>query len=174
MSNTKKTLIVGLVAQVALVLGLGFPALTSAQSASTTQWCKGVKIVFMTGGDLGSGFADVVYNGAVQATADLGPSTQYVGSAWDVNKMITDFKTAAATHPDGIAVMGHPGDDAFKPLIDDAEKNGIIVTSQNTSLDKTEAAYKGVGFGYAGATLYTQGQSVGNEAISMFGLKSGD
>src|SRR5258707_1832869 len=156
MSTTKKTLIVGLVAQIALVLGLGFPALTSAQSAGTGQWCKGVKITFMTGGDLGSGFADVVYNGAVQATADLGPSTQYVGSAWQVNKMITDFKTAAATHPDGIAVMGHPGDDAFKPLGDDAVKNGIILTSQNTQLQKLEAAYRGAGFGYAGAILYEQ------------------
>src|SRR5258708_200699 len=141
---------------------------------TTAQWCKGVKIVFMTGGDLGSGFADVVYNGAVQATTDLGPTTQYVGSAWDVNKMITDFKSAVATHPDGIAVMGHPGDDAFKPLIDDAVKSGIIVTSQNTSLDKTEEAHKGAGFGYSGATLYTQGQSVGAEADSVFGLKSGD
>jgi len=157
----------------ALVYGLT-PLQTGAQGTSTGQWCKGVNIVFMTGGDLGSGFADVVYNGAVQATADLGPNTQYVGSAWDVNKMITDFKTAVATHPDGIAVMGHPGDDAFKPLIDAAEKSGIIVTSQNTSLDKTEAAYKGIGFGYVGATLYTQGQSVGNEAINLFGLKSGD
>jgi simple sugar transport system substrate-binding protein len=88
--------------------------------------------------------------------------------------MITDFKSAVATHPDGIAVMGHPGDDSFKPLIDDAVKSGIIVTSQNTTLDKTEEANKGAGFGYSGATLYTQGQSVGAEAISQFGLKSGD
>ena len=34
-----------------------------------------------------------------------------------------------ATQPDGIAVMGHPGDDAFKPLIDDAIAQGIAVTS---------------------------------------------
>ncbi len=70
--------------------------------------------------------------------------------------------------------MGHPGDDSFKPLIDDAEKAGIIVTSQNTSLDKTEAAYKSVGFGYSGATLYTQGRSVGDKAVNDFGLKAGD
>ena len=34
--------------------------------------------------------------------------------------MITQFQEAVATKPDGIAVMGHPGDDAFDPLIDDA------------------------------------------------------
>jgi len=176
MSNKRNLFTTSLLLVVAVSLALVNTSITNAKSSAqaASQWCKGVNITFMTGGDLGSGFADVVYNGAVQATADLGPTTQYVGSAWDVNKMITDFKSAVATHPDGIAVMGHPGDDSFKPLIDDAVKNGIIVTSQNTSLDKSEAAYKGMGFGYSGATLYTQGQSVGEEAISQFGLKSGD
>jgi len=156
-----------------MLVGLTNSAMAQSSSAAG-QWCKGVNIVFMTGGDLGSGFADVVYNGAVQATADLGPTTSYVGSNWDVNKMITDFKTAEATHPDGIAIMGHPGDAAFKPLVDEAEKAGIIVTSQNTGLATLESAYKGAGFGYSGADLEPQGQSVGNEAISLFGLKSGD
>jgi len=176
MLNKRSVVLTGVLAATMMISGLVSATPTNAKAAAqaTAQWCKGVNIVFMTGGDLGSGFADVVYNGAVQATADLGPTTQYVGSAWDVNKMITDFKSAAATHPDGIAVMGHPGDDSFKPLIDDAVKSGIIVTSQNTTLDKTEAAYKGVGFGYSGATLYTQGQSVGEEAVNLFGLKSGD
>jgi len=176
MSIKRNVFVISLLLVTVLVFGLVNTPVTNAKgnAQATGQWCKGVNIVFMTGGDLGSGFADVVYNGAVQATADLGPTTQYVGSAWDVNKMITDFKSAVATHPDGIAVMGHPGDDAFKPLVDDAVKSGIIVTSQNTTLDKTEAANKGMGFGYAGATLYTQGQSVGQEAIDLFGLKSGD
>ena len=35
--------------------------------------------------------------------------------------MTTQFQQAAATKPDGIAVMGHPGDTAFDPLIDAAE-----------------------------------------------------
>jgi len=176
MLTKRRTFAIGLILVAALIVAVIPGNLTpaNAQSGAASQWCKGVNIVFMTGGDLGSGFADVVYNGAVQATADLGATTQYVGSAWDVNKMITDFKTAVATRPDGIAVMGHPGDDAFKPLIDEAIKSGIIVTSQNTTLDKTEAAHRGVGFGYSGATLYTQGQSVGQEAISRFGLKKGD
>jgi simple sugar transport system substrate-binding protein len=160
-----------------LVAVLALASITSpkpAQADATGQWCKGVNIVFFPGGTVGGGFESVVYNGAVQATADLGPTTQYVWSNWDVNKMITDFKAAEATHPDGIAIMGHPGDDAFKPLIDEAEKAGIIVTSQNTQLPNNEAAYKAVGFGYSGADLYPQGQSVGNEAVSMFGLQKGD
>ena len=34
--------------------------------------------------------------------------------------MITQFQQALATKPDGIAVMGHPGDAAFDPLIKQA------------------------------------------------------
>src|SRR5260221_3955698 len=168
MSNKRSVFVVSLLLVIAVVYGLVNTPATYAKDAAqaASRWCKGVNIVFMTGGHLGSGFADVVYNGAVQATADLGPTTQYVGSAWDLNTMITDFKTAAATHPDGIAVMGHPGDDAFKPLVDDAVKNGIIVTSQNTQLQKTEDAYRSVGFGYAGAILYDQSAALATKMIN--------
>jgi simple sugar transport system substrate-binding protein len=168
----KKIVLVALL--IAVMVLASVTAVKPAQADATGQWCKGVNIVFFPGGTSGGGFEGVVYNGAVQATADLGPTTQYVWSNWDVNKMITDFKAAEATHPDGIAIMGHPGDDAFKPLIDEAEKAGIIVTSQNTQLQANEAAYKAVGFGYVGADLYPQGQSVGNEAVSLFGLQKGD
>jgi simple sugar transport system substrate-binding protein len=70
--------------------------------------------------------------------------------------------------------MGHPGDDAFGPLVDDAEKQGIIVTSQNTTLPKLEEKYKANGFGYVGAELYAAGHSLGAKAIEKFGLKEGD
>ncbi len=45
--------------------------------------------------------------------------------------MLSQFKKAMETKPTGIAVMGIC-DDAFKELIAMAEKNGVIVTSQNT------------------------------------------
>ena len=75
--------------------------------------------------------------------------------------MIDQFRTSAATKPDGIAVMGHPGDEAFDSLINDAEKQGIIVTSQNTPLAKAQAAYQANGFGYVGAVQYTAGHDLG-------------
>jgi simple sugar transport system substrate-binding protein len=119
-------------------------------------------------------FANNVYNGAKAAQADLGPKVDYVFSDWDPQKMIQQFKEAAATKPDGIAVMGHPGDESFDSLIIDAEKNGILVTSQNTTLPKMEAAYAGNGFGYVGQDLYGAGFALGNEAVKRFGLKAGD
>ena len=119
-------------------------------------------------------FANNVYNGAKQAEADLGPTVSYVFSDWDPQKMIQQFKEAVATKPDGIAVMGHPGDDAFSPLIDDAESQGIIVTSQNTELPTSFGNYQGNGFGYVGAVNYTAGYNLGKEAVKRFGLQSGD
>jgi simple sugar transport system substrate-binding protein len=182
-----------LITLVALVLTACSPAATSqaptvpptvAQAAPTsteggapaagTGWCSGTKIVFFPGGTPGGGFETVVYNGAVAAAADTGADVQYVWSDWDPAKMISQFQEAVATKPDGIAVMGHPGDTAFDPLIDDAESKGIIVTSMNTQLPLAEAKYAPNGFGYAGAILYDAGYALGQEAVKRSGVKSGD
>jgi simple sugar transport system substrate-binding protein len=138
------------------------------------KWCKDLQIVFFPGGPAGGVFANNVFNGARQATLDLGPKVRYVFSDWDPQKMIQQFKEAAATKPDGIAVMGHPGDDAFDPLIEDAEARGIIVTSQNTTLPKVEGKYAAKGFGYVGQDLYGSGSALGAEAVRRAHLKSGD
>ena len=108
------------------------------------------------------------------AAEDLGANVEYVWSDWDPEKMVRQFQEAAATNPDGIAVMGHPGDDAFETVIDAARADGIIVTSQNTTLDRLEERYKGEGFGYVGQELYASGYSLGMEAFKRSGLQAGD
>ena len=60
--------------------------------------------------------------------------------------MVTQFKSAMATNPAGIAVMGHPGDAALKTWVDKAESKGIIVTSQNTELPTLFKQVPGEGF----------------------------
>jgi simple sugar transport system substrate-binding protein len=142
--------------------------------AAGTNWCSGTKIVFFPGGAPGGGFETVVYNGALAAAADTGADVQYLWSDWDPATMITQFQQAVATNPDGIAIMGHPGDTAFDPLIDDAESQGIIVTSMNTQLPLAEAKYAPAGFGYAGAILYDAGYALGQEAVKRSGVSSGD
>ncbi len=174
---------------VLLVISVGSPAARPAAAAEPpaqatpaptgtaqagAKWCSNVNIVFFPGGPQGGVFAVNVYNGAVQAQNDLGPKVDYVWSNWDPQTMISQFRTSAATKPDGIAVMGHPGDESFDSLIDDAEKQGIIVTSQNTPLPKAQAKYQANGFGYVGAQLYQAGHDLGTEAFKRSGLKSGD
>jgi simple sugar transport system substrate-binding protein len=154
------------------------PAASTGAGASSApavgQFCTGMKITFFPGGTPGGGFETVVYNGAKAAQAAFGPDVTYQWSDWDPLKMISQFQQAVATKPDGIAVMGHPGDDAFLPLIQDAEKQGILVTVMNTELKKAEAQFGANGMGYVGAVLHDAGASLANEAIKRGSLKSGD
>jgi simple sugar transport system substrate-binding protein len=158
----------------AVVAETAAEAAPAPAAAEAPKWCSDVRIVFFPGGPQGGVFANNVYNGAKQAAADLGPKVDYVFSDWDPQKMIQQFSEAAATKPDGIAVMGHPGDEAFSPLIDEAQKNGIIVTSMNTTLPASESKYAANGFGYVGQDLYGAGFALGNEAVKRFDLKAGD
>ncbi len=146
----------------------------AAAPAADGAWCAGTDIVFFPGGPPGCPFATVVYNGAVQAAADLGASMEVVWSDWNPERMITQFSEAVAMSPDGIAIMGHPGDDAFRPLVDDAKGRGIIVTSMNTQLPELESAHASSGFGYVGAILYDAGYALGQESVARAGLGAGD
>ena len=156
-----------------LVLVLSVTMVPAVQSQEE-GWCSGVDIVFFPGGPAGGPFASVVYNGAVQAAADLGANVRYFWSDWDPELMITQFAEAVATNPDGIAIMGHPGVEAFEALVDDAVGRGIVVTSQNTELTLLQDRYLSSGFGYVGASNYTAGYALGQEAVSRFGFGEGD
>ena len=141
---------------------------------TTGKRFEGITIWFFTGGPEGCPFGSVVYNGAKAAEEDLGPTVTYMWSDWNVETMISQFKEAIAAAPDGICVMGHPGEEAFGPLIDDAESKGIIVTSQNTELPNLEATYGANGFGYVGASNYSAGVKLAKQAVMEFGLGEGD
>ncbi|MBE7554488.1 MAG: substrate-binding domain-containing protein [Anaerolineales bacterium] len=147
---------------------------TTEAAAEAPKWCSNTNIVFFPGGAPGGPFETVVYNGALQAAEDLGANVEYVWSDWNPEQMVTQFAEAAATQPDGIAIMGHPGVEAFQTVVDDARAQGIIVTSQNVTLPELEAAYSADGFGYAGAEQYSAGHALGAEAVKRFDLQAGD
>jgi simple sugar transport system substrate-binding protein len=95
----------------------------------------------------------------------------YVFSGWNTEKMTSQLREAIAAKPDGIAFMGHAGDDAVMPLAEEASKAGIMMMYQNVDVPRVRATYGG---GYVGAQLTPQGYALGTEAIRQFGLKSGD
>src|SRR5437879_1436523 len=69
--------------------------------------------------------------------------------------MLTDqLRQAIAAQPDGIAMMGHPGDDALLPLAQQARDAGILMEYQNVDLPKVRQSFGG---GYIGADLTPQG-----------------
>ena len=155
----------------ALILVL---SLINIASAKDQKHFAGIRITFFPGGNPGGSFASVVYRGARAAEKDMGCKVDYVWSGWSPDKMIAQFKDAIARRPDGICIMGHPGVAAFSPLVDEAEKKGIIVTSQNTSLPPIEDKYKEKGFGYVGQELYPSGVMLAKGAAKRAHLKRGD
>jgi simple sugar transport system substrate-binding protein len=158
-------------------VALGFTAALLALAGSGTahalddKWCKDVHIRFFVGGAEGDAFGTIVYNGAKQAEADLGPKVDYVFSGWDVEKMTQQLREAVGVKPDGIAMMGHPGDAAIMPLAEEAHKAGIKMMYQNVPVNEVVAKFGG---GYVGAQQEAQGRALGAEAFKLSGLKAGD
>ncbi len=166
-----------LVALVAGCLGLGLGCSSSSDDDkndqdnnpdTTPKHCADVKIVFFPGGSETDSFAQIVYNGARAAETDLGPTMTYKWSDWNTTTMVTQFGEAVAAAPDGIAMMGHPGDAALQTQVDQAETAGIIVTAQNTPLSALETKYKDKGFGYVGQELVASGKLLGEGALTRF------
>ena len=133
-----------------------------------------IEIWLDTGGPPGCSYGTIIYNGAKAAEELLGCSVEYLYSEWSAEKMITNFKNAVAANPDGIAVMGHPGDDAFEPFVEEALGKGIIVTCMDTDLPILRERYASSGFGYVGTDNYAQGTMLGEEIIRRFDFKEGD
>ena len=171
----KQSLISNLRGSVALVLAcaavVGATGAASAADALRDKWCGKVHLRFFVGGAEGDAFGTVVYNGARQAAADTGAQVDYVFSGWQNEKMTQQLREAVAAHPDGIAMMGHPGEAAILPLAEQAAKAGIKMMYQNVPVP---AAVDKVGGGYIGAQQAPQGHALGVEMLRRFGLKSGD
>jgi simple sugar transport system substrate-binding protein len=165
-----KSILKVLVAVIILSMVAVIPA---ASAAPVAQDQKELTIYMQMGGTQGDAATLARTNGAKAAAANLGIKLVEQYSGWDPQKMIDQFKQAVAANPDGIAIMGHPGEDAFASLVDDAESQGIIITSGNNPLPNIQAKYQSKGFGYAGADLYAGGYLTG-QAMVAAGLKAGD
>lgn len=158
---------------ISAALGLALTAF-SATTAAAGNECDGLKFVFFPGGPAGGTFASVVYNGAVMAAEHTGCDVEYVWSDWNSEKMVRQFSEAVARRPDGIAVMGHPGEIALSALIEQARASGILVTTQNVDLPNIEAKYVADGFGYVGSKNYTSGRNLASGMLQNCGVSKGD
>jgi simple sugar transport system substrate-binding protein len=146
---------------------------TAAPTATVPAAAEQLTIYMQMGGQQGDPSTLARTNGARAAAEALGVKLYEQYSGWDPQTMIDQFNEAMAASPDGIVIMGHPGEAAFEPLVDQAESEGIIVTSGNNPLPNIEATYQSKGFGYAGADLHAGGYLTG-QAMVAAGLKAGD
>lgn len=159
------------IVQAAFAFALAF---AGDPASAAEMGCKGLRFVFFPGGPEGGPFASVVYNGARLAARHTGCKVDYVWSDWNPEKMVRQFKEAIARRPDGISLMGHPGEPALGRLIEEARAKGIIVTTSNVGLPVSEARYKSEGFGYVGQKLYESGATLAKAAVRRCRLGSGD
>src|SRR3954462_11513106 len=114
-----------------ILIGVALTALIGAAPAARAQETpgKGVSIYMQMGGNPGDGATLARQTGAAAAAKALGVgqlNEQF--SAWAPEKMIEQFKQALAASPTCIVIMGHPGSDAFKDLVAEAEGKGVVVT----------------------------------------------
>ncbi len=142
--------------------------------ASTIFASDKIKIYFDAGGSVGGNYANIVANGAKMAAKDLGVDLRIYYSDWSSSKMINNFKKAIASNADAVAIMGHPGDNAFSLLVKKAIDDGILVTTLDTPLPKLQSKYTANGFGYVGTNNYTSGIALAKEAVLRNKLKKGD
>ncbi len=163
----KRTFLLGATAVALTLTSVSF----ADAAALRDKWCKDVHLRFFAGGAEGDAFGSIVYNGAKQAQADTGAQVDFVFSGWNSEKMVQQLREAVAAKPNGIAMMGHPGDDAIMPLAKQASEAGIKMMYQNVPVPKVVAAYGG---GYVGAQQEPQGHALGVQAVKQAGLKSGD
>ena len=143
----------------------------SISAIAEEKWASGVKIRFFCGGLPGDAFASILHKGAMTAAEETGADVEYIFSGWNVEKIINQLTEAIAAKPDGISVVGHPGNDAILPLAKEASENGILLSFHNVDVPKAREMYGG---GYIGAILEPQGYALGEEAIKLLGLKAGD
>jgi simple sugar transport system substrate-binding protein len=155
----------------AAVFGLLATIGVADAQALRDKWCSNVHLRFFVGGAEGDAFGTIVYNGAKQAANDTGAQVDYVFSSWTSEKMVQQLREAVASGPDGIAMMGHPGDDAIMPLAEQASKAGIKMMYQNVPVDKVVAKFGG---GYVGAQQAAQGHALGVETVRRTGAQAGD
>ncbi len=135
---------------------------------------EGMRIWVDTGGAVGDGYGTIVQNGAKAAAEDLGCELRLVYSDWNPETMLVNFRNAVAARPDGIVIMGHPGDGAYGPLIDKAMEQGIVVTSIDTGLPNTLKKNQAKGFGFIGTGNYPQGKAMAEEVVRRINLGKGD
>jgi simple sugar transport system substrate-binding protein len=150
---------------------LAAPAFAAAPEAPG----KGVTIYMQMGGNPGDGATLARQTGAAAAAQALGVdglNEQFSG--WAPEKMLEQFKQAMAARPSCIAIMGHPGSDAFGDLVKQAVDQGIVVTHGNAPLSQLQAEFGPRGFGYAGVDLYEGGKLTAERMIEAGKLKSGD
>lgn len=132
-----------------------------------------LRIVFIMGGAPGQDFSEGVHSGVLAARRDLGVNVLMKWTHWDAQRLLTQFRGAIDLQPDGICVIGFPGQEHLPPLIEEARRRGILVTSINTPLADPAPAWRRDGFGFVGQDGRAAGRRLAEKALELFAPPAG-
>ena len=146
-------------------VALGCALLATTGASAQEKLGDGMVVYFQMGGTPGGGATLPRTNGARAAAEAFGVDLREQYSSWHPETMLDQFREAMAASPDCIEIMGHPGEDAWEPLVAEAREQGIVVTSGNASIPRMYEAYQAAGFGYVGVELYAGGWLTGKKMV---------
>jgi simple sugar transport system substrate-binding protein len=156
--------------KISLMMLLIFMLFGCAKSSESQK----LSIEFFAGGTADFYFSQRIADGAQYAADLLDCDLHILWSDWNNETMLLQFKEAIDRRPDGIAIMGHPGSDAMRPLVSEARRKGIIVTSLNVDLVELENTYKNEGFGYSGQLIRESSEDLAYAVLRNYDLRPGD
>lgn len=131
-------------------------------------------IYFFLGGSKQDPFAKLIEEGVREAQRQLGCEVHFVWSDWDADLMVEQFLDVLSKRPDGVVIMGHPGDDKLASGIKEAFRKKIVVSSVNTPLTRLQEEFHAMGFGYVGQYPQKAGKDFAMAVMAQSSLKSGD
>lgn len=158
----------------AAVAALALPAGEAAAQSKPGPLGEGMTMYMQMGGNPGDGATWARQTGAADAAKAFGIRLTEQFSSWAPERMLDQFREAAAAKPTCIGIMGHPGNGAFADLVADARGQGVIVTSGNAPLSELFSKFQDQGFGYAGVELYAGGALTAQKMIQEGKLKAGE
>lgn len=145
--------VVSIVAIVAAIVGavaVYFLMPAPEEPAAPSTGFEDIHIILMAGGSESCPFTKVIVQGANDAVRLMGCQLDIMYSNWDPEQITEDTRTAVSVNPDGVIINPNPGYDALKPIVQDAEERGIIITTSGNYEKGFVDEYYTQGCGFVG------------------------
>jgi simple sugar transport system substrate-binding protein len=135
---------------------------------------EGRHVIVLSGGRSEDSFRRAVEEGAVRAERDLGCRISIASTNWNSSVAVTRFQEAMSGAPDGICLIGEPGNAQLLSLIESAIEGEISVTSYQRPMPEAQERFSTMGYGFAGPDFFRAGEDLVNAAVKKHQLARGD
>ena len=131
------------------------------------------RVVILAGGRVGEPFQESVKIGAQLAEQDFGCEVDIVCTNWDPLNDASRFQEEMAGVPDGICIIGDPGNTALISLMESAVDEEIAITSYQRPMPEAQNRFSSQGYGFVGPDFYEAGRALIDAAVAKHQLAVG-